>query len=57
MKKSNYIIKHFSGTLVLFLALFISAGHIDYWQGWVYVIIALIMFILLLSKVYNDVLK
>ena len=44
--KSSYIIKHISGTLVFFLILFISAGRIDYWQGWVYVIIGLIMSIL-----------
>jgi protein-S-isoprenylcysteine O-methyltransferase Ste14 len=45
MKTGSYIIKHLSGTLVLFLALFISAGRIDYWQGWIYVLIALAMFI------------
>jgi len=44
--KSSYIIKHISGALVFFIILFISAGRIDYWQGWVYVIIGLIMAIL-----------
>jgi protein-S-isoprenylcysteine O-methyltransferase Ste14 len=44
--KSGYIIKHISGTLVFFLILFISAGRIDYWQGWTYVIIGLIMSVL-----------
>ena len=43
MKKSKYIIKHIFGTLIFFLVFFISAGHIDYWQGWIYVIAGLIM--------------
>jgi protein-S-isoprenylcysteine O-methyltransferase Ste14 len=44
MKTSQYIIKHLAGTFLFFLILFISAGHIDYWQGWIYVIIGLAMF-------------
>jgi protein-S-isoprenylcysteine O-methyltransferase Ste14 len=43
MKTSKYIIKHLVGTLIYFIILFISAGHIDYWQGWIYVIIGLAM--------------
>jgi protein-S-isoprenylcysteine O-methyltransferase Ste14 len=43
MKTSQYIIKHFVGTFLFFLILFVSAGHIDYWQGWIYVIIGLVM--------------
>ncbi len=44
--KTGYFIKHLSGTLVFFFILFLSAGRANYWQGWVYVIISLIMFIL-----------
>jgi protein-S-isoprenylcysteine O-methyltransferase Ste14 len=44
--KTSYFIKHFTGTLIFFLILFISAGKIDYWQGVIYVIIGLIMSIL-----------
>jgi protein-S-isoprenylcysteine O-methyltransferase Ste14 len=44
--KTSYILKHFTGTFIFFLILFISAGKIDYWQGIVYVIIGLIMGIL-----------
>ncbi|HKK43108.1 MAG TPA: isoprenylcysteine carboxylmethyltransferase family protein [Bacteroidales bacterium] len=44
--KAGYFIKHLSGTLVFFAILFISAGRADYWQGWVYVVISLIMFTL-----------
>ena len=40
----SYFFKHLSGTLVFFSILFISAGRLDYWQGWIYVIIGLIMF-------------
>lgn len=44
--KTNYLIKHFLGTLIFFSILFISAGRIDYWQGWIYVVIGLIMVVL-----------
>jgi protein-S-isoprenylcysteine O-methyltransferase Ste14 len=43
MKNRNYIVKHLSVTIFLFLILFISAGRIDYWQGWIYVAIGLTM--------------
>ncbi len=41
--KSSYIIKHVLGTLVFFAVIFVSAGRLDYWQGWVYVAIGLVM--------------
>lgn len=41
--KTSYILKHFVGSLIFFLILFISAGRLDYWQGLIYVIIGLIM--------------
>jgi protein-S-isoprenylcysteine O-methyltransferase Ste14 len=41
--KTSYIIKHFAGTMIFFLILFLSAGKFVYWQGLVYVIIGLIM--------------
>lgn len=41
--KANYIFKHLVGSMVFFALLFISAGRLDYWQGWFYVIIGLIM--------------
>lgn len=44
MRTNQYMIKHLAGTFLYFLILFISAGHIDYWQGWIYVIIGLAMF-------------
>ena len=44
--ETSYVIKHFTGTLIFFLILFISVGKIDYWQGVIYVIIGLIMSIL-----------
>ncbi len=44
--KTNYLAKHLVGTLVFFAILFISAGRIDYWQGLIYVLIGLIMFLL-----------
>jgi protein-S-isoprenylcysteine O-methyltransferase Ste14 len=44
--KTSYFIKHLIGTLLFFLILFISAGRLNYWQGLIYVIIGLIMFLL-----------
>lgn len=41
--KTSYILKHFVGSFIFFLILFLSAGRIDYWQGLIYVIIGLIM--------------
>jgi protein-S-isoprenylcysteine O-methyltransferase Ste14 len=44
--KTNYLMKHFIGSFLFFIIIFISAGRIDYWQGLIYVIIGLIMFLL-----------
>ncbi len=44
--KTNYLIKLFLGTFIFFAIIFISAGRIDYWQGLIYVVIGLIMFLL-----------
>jgi protein-S-isoprenylcysteine O-methyltransferase Ste14 len=44
--KTNYLLKHFLGSFLFFIVIFISAGRLDYWQGLVYVIIGLIMFVL-----------
>jgi protein-S-isoprenylcysteine O-methyltransferase Ste14 len=44
--KASYIIKQIVGIFVFFLILFVSAGHIDYWQGLIYVILSLVMFLL-----------
>jgi protein-S-isoprenylcysteine O-methyltransferase Ste14 len=44
--KATYFIKLFLGTFLFFTIIFISAGHLDYWPGLIYVIIGLIMFVL-----------
>lgn len=44
--KTSYLIKLFVGTFLFFSILFISAGRIDYWQGLIYVLIGLIMYVL-----------
>jgi protein-S-isoprenylcysteine O-methyltransferase Ste14 len=44
--KSNYVIKHLTGTFLFFTIIFISAGRLVYWQGLIYVTIGLIMSIL-----------
>jgi len=45
MKKSSLLVKQLVGTLVFYLVIFISAGRVDYWQGWVYAAIGLLMLI------------
>ena len=52
--KANYIIKQFAGTFLFFLILFISAGRFNYWQGWIYVMIGLIMFSLNYTILRSD---
>lgn len=44
--KSRLFIKQLIGALIFFSLLFVSAGHLDYWQGCVYVGIGVIMIIL-----------
>ncbi len=44
--KTNYLIKHFLGSFLFFVIIFISAGRINYWQGLIYLSIGLIMFLL-----------
>jgi len=44
--KPSYLIKHFTGTFLYFTVIFISAGRLFYWQGLIYVMIGLIMFVL-----------
>jgi protein-S-isoprenylcysteine O-methyltransferase Ste14 len=44
--KPSYFIKHLTGTFSFFIIIFISAGRVNYWQGLIYVLIGLIMFIL-----------
>jgi protein-S-isoprenylcysteine O-methyltransferase Ste14 len=44
--KTSYILKHFAGTFIFFLILFLSAGRLDYWQGLIYVLLGLVMSVL-----------
>jgi len=41
MKAAQLLIKSLLGTIFLLLILFISAGRINYWQGWLYSIICI----------------
>ncbi|MCE5348159.1 MAG: isoprenylcysteine carboxylmethyltransferase family protein [Bacteroidales bacterium] len=44
--KTSLFIKQAFGTLLFFAIIFVSAGSLFYWQGWVYVIIGFFMFIM-----------
>ena len=46
MKAGQLLIKSLTGTLFFLLILFISAGRIDYWQGWLYATICIISVLL-----------
>lgn len=52
--KSGLIAKQLFGTLLFFSLIFISAGTLSYWQGWVYVIIGIIMMVLSLTVFRPD---
>ena len=41
--KTGYVIKHFIGSLLFFIIIFLSAGRLDYWQGLVYVAVGILM--------------
>jgi protein-S-isoprenylcysteine O-methyltransferase Ste14 len=40
--RASYILKHFAGTFIFFMIIFISAGRLNYFQGITYVIIGVI---------------
>ncbi len=42
----SYPIKHFIGTFIFFIVLFISAGRLNFWQGWIYASIGFFMFLI-----------
>ena len=46
MKTGQLLIKSLIGTLFFLLIIFISAGRINYWQGWLYAIICIISVLL-----------
>lgn len=52
--KSNYRLKQLIGTLLFFSVIFFAAGRIDYWQGWVYISLGLIMFLLEMTVLRMD---
>jgi protein-S-isoprenylcysteine O-methyltransferase Ste14 len=52
--KASLFIKQALGTLLFFAVIFISAGRLVYWQGWVYVFIGLFMFTLSLTALRLD---
>lgn len=52
--KTSYLAKLLVGTLLFFTILFISAGTIHYWQGWVYAAIGLIMVALNITVLQAD---
>ncbi len=54
MKISQLFIKQFIGTLVFYLIIFISAGRINYWQGWVYAAAGVLMTVIGLSLLRTD---
>jgi protein-S-isoprenylcysteine O-methyltransferase Ste14 len=57
--RNGYFLKQFIGSLVFFAIVFLSAGRILYWQGLVYVVIGLIMFMLnyTVLKIDTELLK
>jgi protein-S-isoprenylcysteine O-methyltransferase Ste14 len=54
MKAIQLLIKSLIGTVFFLLILFISAGRVDYWQGWLYVSISIISTIFNSLVLYKD---
>ena len=54
MKAFQLLIKSLIGTIFFLLILFISAGRIDYWQGWLYGSINIISTVVNSLALYND---
>ncbi len=46
MKAIQLLVKSLAGTILFFLVLFFSAGHFNYWQGWLYTSINLLVVII-----------
>ena len=46
MKKAQLLVKSLVGTIFFLLILFISAGRINYWQGWLYAAICILSVLL-----------
>ncbi len=42
--KTSYFLKQLFGAILFFSILFLSAGRLNYWQGWAYTVIGLFMF-------------
>lgn len=57
--RSSYFFKQLFGACIFFSLLFISAGRINYWQGWIYVALGIFMIILnyTLFSVDDELLK
>jgi protein-S-isoprenylcysteine O-methyltransferase Ste14 len=43
MKTGQLIVKQLIGSFVFYLVIFLSAGRINYWQGWIYAVIGVLM--------------
>ncbi|MCJ7450068.1 MAG: isoprenylcysteine carboxylmethyltransferase family protein [Bacteroidales bacterium] len=54
MKAIQLLIKSLIGTIFFLLILFISAGRIDYWQGWLYGSINIISTVINTLALYKD---
>ncbi len=54
MKSIQLLIKSLAGTVFFLLILFICAGRIDYWQGWLYGSINIILTVINSLALYKD---
>ncbi|MFV0590344.1 MAG: methyltransferase family protein [Draconibacterium sp.] len=55
MKTLQFIVKSFGGICFLFLILFVSAGRIDYWQAWLFLILHILMTVFGFSLMRNNI--
>lgn len=52
--KTSLLFKQLFGALIFFAVIFVSAGSLIYWQGWVYVTIGIVMLIMSLTTFKID---
>jgi protein-S-isoprenylcysteine O-methyltransferase Ste14 len=54
MKRIRFLVKSFAGIFFLILILFISAGRIDYYQGWIYSAMSLLGLLMSFAPTNED---
>jgi len=55
LKIIQFIIINLCGTIVLFLILFVSSGHLNYWQGWLFLTLNILITVIGFLSMQKDI--